>query len=150
MVVANGGAQVPWSDVLIEAANNVECRDREVRHPAIVYLAKGKGGGEPTAAYEEDLTGRMSKDKTQILGGKSANMDESPRLKKKTKAEKAAAWSAALSPGAASPGGGGGGQSASPLATQAPRWEAHPRKKGQFFSTGWVRTNNAFTRRHYY
>ena len=41
MVVANGGAQVPWSDVLIEAANNVKCRDREVRHPAIVYLAKG-------------------------------------------------------------------------------------------------------------
>ena len=130
MVVANGGAQVSWSDVLIEAANDDKYWDREVRRPAMIYLARGKRGGEPTAAYEEDPTGLTSKVRTQILGGQSASMDESPRPKKKTKAEKAAARSAAHSPGAASPGSGGGGQSASPSATQAPCWEAHPRKKG--------------------
>ena len=144
MVVANGGAQVSWSDVLIEAANDDKYWDREVRRPAMVYLARGKGGGEPTAAYEEDPTGLTSKVRTQILGGKSASMDESPRPKKKTKAEKAAARFAAPSPGAASPGGGGG-QSASPSATQAPRWEAHPRKKGQLFSTSRDGTEICFT-----
>ena len=145
MVVANGGAQVSWSDVLIEAANDDKYWDREVRRPAMVYLARGKGGGEPTAAYEEDPTGLTSKVRTQILGGKSASMDESPRPKKKTKAEKAAARSAAHSPGAASPGGSGGGQSASPSATQAPQWEAHPRKKGQLFITSRDGTEICFT-----
>ena len=145
MVVANGGAQVSWSDVLIEAANDDKYWDREVRRPAMVYLARGKRDGEPTAAYEEDPTGLTSKVRTQISGGESASIDESPRPKKKTKAGKAAAWSAALSPGAASPGGGGGGQSASPLAAQVPRWEAHPRRKGQVFSTSRDGTDSCFT-----
>ena len=111
----------------------------------MVYLARGKRDGEPTAAYEEDPTGLMSKARTQISGGKSASINESPRPKKKTKAEKAAARSAAHSPGAASPGGGGGGQEASPSSTQAPRWEAHLRKKGQLFITSRVGTEICFT-----
>ena len=65
-MAANGGAQVSWSDVFIEVADDSKYWDREVRRPAMLYLARGKRGGEPTAAYEEDPTGLTTKIKSQL------------------------------------------------------------------------------------
>ena len=36
------GRQVTWSEVLIHAAQDDHCWDREVRRPAIGFLARGK------------------------------------------------------------------------------------------------------------
>ena len=135
-VVANGGAQVSWSDVIIAAASDDEYWDREVRRPAAAYLARGGIWGEPTAAYEEAPTGLTTKVRTQSSGGKPGSIDDSPgQRKKKTRAEEEASRTASPVIGPASPGGGGGNQGASPPTTQAPRWESHPRRKGRFFIT---------------
>jgi hypothetical protein len=108
MMVQNGGAAVTWSEVLIVAADDAKYWDKEVRRPAMLYLARGKRGGEPTAAYEEDQ-GITAKVKAQLThGGKHASeppiADEgSPKRVRKSKAEKRAAREVG------SPGGSGGG-----------------------------------------
>ena len=56
-MATNGGAQVSWSDVFVEVANDNKYWDREVHRPAMLDLARGKRGDEPTAADEEDPTG---------------------------------------------------------------------------------------------
>ena len=56
-MVVNNDAPVTWPEVLIVAACGSKCWDKEVRRPALHYLARGKTGGEPTSAYEEDPTG---------------------------------------------------------------------------------------------
>ena len=71
--VQNGGAAGTWSEFLIVAADDAKYWDKEVRCPAMLYLARGKRGGEPTAAYEEDPTGITAKVKAQLAhGGKHA------------------------------------------------------------------------------
>ena len=55
-MATNGGAQVSWSDVFVKVANDNKYWDREVHRPAMLDLARGKRGGEPTAADEEDPT----------------------------------------------------------------------------------------------
>ena len=73
MMGQNGGAAVTWSEVLIVAADDAKYWDKEVRCPAMLYLARGKRGGEPTAAYEEDPTGMTAMVKAQLThGGKHA------------------------------------------------------------------------------
>ena len=143
LMAANGGAQVSWSDVFVEAADDSKYWDREVRRPAMLYLARGKRGGEPTAAYEEDPTGLTTKIKSQLVGGGASQewSYESPPMKrqKKTKAEKAAAKEAARVAGAAS----ASSQAASPLPRAHP--EAHPRKRGSSFISTREGTEICFT-----
>ena len=109
MMVQNGGAAVTWSEVLIIAADDAKYWDKEVRRPAMLYLARGKRGGEPTAAYEKDPTGITAKVKAQLTRGakhvpEPPIPDEgTPKRIRKSKAEKRAARDVG------SPGGGGGG-----------------------------------------
>ena len=56
-LVQNGGAAVFWSEVSTAAAADAKHWGKEVRHPAMTYLSRGKKGGEPTTAYKEDFTG---------------------------------------------------------------------------------------------
>ena len=65
-LVQNGSAAVSWSEVLIAAADDSKFWDKEVCSPAMVYLARGKKGGEPTAAYKEDPTGIAAKAQAQL------------------------------------------------------------------------------------
>ena len=57
LMATNGGAQVSWSDVFVKVANDNKYWDREVHRPAMLDLARGKRGDEPTAADEEDPSG---------------------------------------------------------------------------------------------
>ena len=113
MMVQNGGAPVSWSEVLIAAADDSKFWDKEVRRPAMVYLARGKKGGEPTAAYMEDPTGITAKVQARLQGGGREPLPVSCPTpiwrRKETSAEKKAAkvLGAALAGGDASPGGGG-------------------------------------------
>ena len=68
MALEDGGQPVTWSDVLLRVADDSKYWDREVRRPAMLYLARGKRGGEPTAAFGEDPTGLTSKVKAQLSG----------------------------------------------------------------------------------
>ena len=95
MTVVNNNALVTWSEVLIAAADDSEHGGKEVRHPAMLHLARGKGGGEPTAAYEEDPTGITAKVHAQLAGGKHALEPPTSdptflKRRRKTKAEKRA------------------------------------------------------------
>ena len=45
LMVANGGAAVPGSEVLVAAADDSRYWDKEVRRPAMLYLTRGKKGG---------------------------------------------------------------------------------------------------------
>ena len=141
MMVQNGGAAVTWSEVLIIAADDAKYWDKEVRRPAMLYLARGKLGGEPTAAYEEDPTGITAKVKAQLThGGKHASeppiADEgSPKRVRKSKAEKRAAREVG-SPGGS--GGGGRGHAQNPQESQAPGGGGgggHPRSGGGKYLT---------------
>ena len=98
----------------------------------MLYLARGKRGGEPTAAYEEDPTGLTSKVNAQLSGsGKilsppvGAAEDAPSKKKRKTKAEQVAAAVARLS---ASPGN-------SSNVRQNDSGGGHPRKRGQYYTT---------------
>ena len=144
LMAANGGAQVSWSDVFIEVADDSKYWDREVRRPAMLYLARGKRGGEPTAAYEEDPTGLTTKIKSQlgVAGASQEWLAESPsKRQKKTKAEKAAAKAAAHAAGSVSVSSA---QASSPPPPQA-HPEAHPRKRGSMFITSREGTEVCFT-----
>ena len=143
-MASNGGAQVSWSDVFIEVADDSKYWDREVRRPAMLYLARGKRGGEPTAAYEEDPTGLTTKIKSQlgVAGASQEWLAESPsKRQKKTKAEKAAAKAAAHAAGSVSVSSA---QASSPPPPQA-HPEAHPRKRGSMFITSREGTEVCFT-----
>jgi hypothetical protein len=136
MALENAGQPVTWSDVLIRAADDSKYWDREVRRPAMLYLARGKRGGEPTAAYEEDPTGLTSKVNAQLSGGgkilppPTASATEVPlKKKRKTKAEKVAAAVARVT---SSPRSGNQPQ---PSRSYDDGGGSHPRKRGQFYTT---------------
>ena len=92
MMVQNGGAFVSWSEVLIAAADDSKYWTKEVRRPAMMYLARQKKGGVPTAAYEEDPTGITAKVRSQPqVGGHEPPPVSDPtslKRRKKTRAEK--------------------------------------------------------------
>ena len=109
-------------------------RRREVLG-AMLYLACGKRGGEPTAAYEEDPTGITAKVKAQLTRGakhvpEPPIPDEgTPKRIRKSKAEMRAARDVG-SPGGG--GGGGRGQAQSLQAFHAPAQQQgqHPKFAG--------------------
>jgi len=113
MMATNGGAAVPWSVVLVAAADDTRYWDREVRRPAMLYLARGKKGGEPTAAYEEDPTGITAKVKAQLQSGAHdpppVADPTSPKKRKRTAAQRKAKLTVTTY---GAPPGGGGGQNA--------------------------------------
>ena len=92
MMVQNGGAFVSWSEVLIAAADYSKYWAKEVRRPAMIYLARQRKGGVPTAAYEEDPTGITAKVRSQPqVGGHEPPPVSDPtslKRRKKTRAEK--------------------------------------------------------------
>ena len=134
-MVANGGAQVSWSEVFTEVADDSKYWDREVRRPAMLYLARGKRGGEPTAAYEEDPTGLTTKIKSQLAAGDSLEgMSPNKRHKasgaerRARQAQRAAAQESASSQGQQA--------STSPRQTQTQAQpKEHPQKRGNLFTT---------------
>ena len=114
-----------WSEVLIAAADDSKYWGKEVRRPAMIYLARGKEGGEPTAAYEEDPTGITAKVQAQLQGGGHEPPPVSDptiiKRRKKTRAEKKAAKVLVTAfTGGGAPPGGGGGQGASRAHRRAP------------------------------
>ena len=85
----------------------------------MVYLARGKRGGEPTAAYEEDPTGITAKVQAQLQGGGREHPPVSDptiiKRRKKTRADKKAAKVLVTAfTGGGAPPVGGGGQGAPP------------------------------------
>ena len=101
----------------------------------MLYLAMGKRGGEPTAAYEEDPTGLTSKVNPQIAHGSgsltvvppTADGAEREKKKRKTKAERQAAAVARMV--------GSLRGNPSPSANAARADSPHPKKRGQFYNT---------------
>ena len=141
MMVANGGAQVSWSDVFTEVADDAKYWDREVRRPAMLYLARGKRGGEPTAAYEEDPTGLTTKIKSQLVGGRALE-NGSPRAKRQKRLKvEGAAGSAARDEGH-SPAGSDVQQASPP---PRPSQGEHPRMRGPLYVSTRDGTEICFT-----
>ena len=62
------GVEPSWSDVFVRVTEDQTFWSREVRNPAVSFLARGRRGGEPTAAYEEDPTGITAKVLAQTAG----------------------------------------------------------------------------------
>ena len=129
MMVANGGAQVSWSDVFTEAADDSKFWDREVRRPAMLYLARGKRGGEPTAAYEEDPTGLTTKIKSQLGGGSPVENRGLRGKRRRESGAKRRARKAARDEGQSS--AGSDTQQTSPR--PPPSGDGHPAKRGALY-----------------
>lgn len=110
----------------------------------MLYLARGKRGGEPTAPYEEDPTGLTTKVRAQLVqGGRLAveplsTIDGPPLKRKETWAEwrNAVAVTPASSGGSQGNGGGGGGSSNQQAAQSHRQPDAgHPKKRGTLYIT---------------
>ena len=143
-MVENGNQVVSWLDVFVRTADDARYWDREVRRPAMLYLVRGKKGGEPTAAYEEDPMGLTTKIKSQLAGGGA--LEASPKVKrhKATKAEKAAAKAAAAARNAGQASSSSSAQQASPQHRSGAN-DPHPRKRGVYFVTTREGTEVCFT-----
>ena len=100
MTVVNNDALETRSEVLITAADDSKYWGKEVRRPALLCLARGETGGEPTSAHEEDPIGIAAKVQAQLAGGKHTlelptSDPTALKWRRKTRAEKRATKAAA-------------------------------------------------------
>jgi hypothetical protein len=107
--------EATWSEVFVEVARDDRYWDKEVRRPALAFLARGSRGS-PAAPYDDDPAGL----KRRASQGDKQQKSQAKKTKGAKRAEKAARYAAAAT-GQDPPDAGG----------------AHPRKQadGRFSTT---------------